>query len=164
MRTLVALVGLMVFGWFFLAPSSLAGSMDYLVVHGTSMEPSISRGDVVITRAQSSYAVGDLVAYGSDLGVIILHRIVGREGSRYVLKGDNNDFVDRFTPQDSEVLGRAVATLPSGGRVFSTLSSGPMLFGSLALAGVLFVWPRVAGRTRRDRRLRAHRTGERSGT
>jgi signal peptidase I len=143
------MLGLILLGWIFLAPSSLAGSTDYLVVHGTSMEPSVRQGDVVITRAGSNYKVGDVVAYGSDLGVIILHRIVGRNGDRYVLKGDNNTFTDRFTPQDSEVLGRAVLTIPSGGQAFSALSSPPVLFGSLALAGILLGLPVLTGRRSR---------------
>jgi signal peptidase I len=154
-RTLAAICGLTFIGWIFLAPSSLAGSMEYLVVHGTSMEPSVSRGDVVVTRAQSDYGVGDIVAYGSDLGVIILHRIIAREGDRYVLKGDNNAFVDRFTPHHSEVVGRAVATIPAGGRAFSVMSSGPMLFGSFALAGILLGLPKITG----HRRPRGDRIG-----
>jgi signal peptidase len=145
-RTLVGMFGLILLGWVFLAPSSLAGSLDYLVVHGASMEPWVSQGDVVITRAGSNYEVGEVVAYGSDLGVVILHRIVGRNGDRYVLKGDNNTFTDRFTPRDSEVLGRAVATIPAGGRAFSALSSPPVLFGSLALAGTLLGLPVLTGR------------------
>lgn len=41
------------------------------------------------------YDVGDVVAYRNlQLDTVVLHRIVAREGERYVLQGDSNTWLD----------------------------------------------------------------------
>src|SRR5579862_5129445 len=97
-RKLIAgALGLIVLGcvWFYFAPAGIGGSTTYVVTDGISMEPRFHTGDLVLVRSQSSYLVGEIVAYNSKmLHTIVLHRIVGRSGSRYLFKGDNNNFVD----------------------------------------------------------------------
>ena len=62
------------------------------------MQPRFHAGDLAIVRARSHYEVGHIVAYENlELGRIVLHRIIGRIGDRYVFKGDNNNFVDPTT-------------------------------------------------------------------
>ena len=81
--------------WFYFAPASVGGSTNWVVTDGISMEPRFHAGDLVLVRAQSDYRVGQIVAYhNKQLHTIVLHRIIGRAGSRYIFKGDNNNFVD----------------------------------------------------------------------
>src|SRR5580698_3453944 len=92
--------------WFYLAPTQFGGSATYVVTHGTSMEPRFHTGDLAIVRSQSSYHVGEIVAYHSHkLHTIVLHRIIGREGDKYIFKGDNNNFIDPERPVESQLIG-----------------------------------------------------------
>jgi signal peptidase len=101
--------------WLLLWPAGMGGSMTYIVVSGPSMEPAYTTGDFVAARAQASYDVGDIVVFSTDNGSVI-HRIIGGDGDTgYVMQGDNNPDVDRWTPTDEEVLGRAVLHVPNAG-------------------------------------------------
>src|SRR5260370_6367352 len=48
--------------WFGL-PQSLGGRADWVMVSGTSMLPRFHTGDLVLVEHQSSYHVGDVIAY-----------------------------------------------------------------------------------------------------
>src|SRR5687767_1939344 len=97
---LVAAIGGLAAGWLWLAPTQLpAGSASYVVPSGSSMLPTLREGDLAIVRAAPSYGPGDIVAYRSArLGETVLHRIVGVEQGKFVLKGDNNQWKDSDRP------------------------------------------------------------------
>src|SRR3954466_6560079 len=76
-------------------PLALGGSATYVGTHGISMEPRFHTGDLAILRAGPSYTVGDVVAYRSrSLNTVVMHRIVAMDGDRFVIQGDNNNFLD----------------------------------------------------------------------
>lgn len=101
--------------WLFVWPSVWGGSMTYITVSGPSMEPLYSTGDFVAAREQDSYEVGDIVVFRTGNGNVI-HRIVGGDGeSGYLMQGDNNPEIDKWTPTDEEVLGQAVLHVPGAG-------------------------------------------------
>ncbi len=111
-RTAISLLGTLgaiaavVVAWLTLGPIGFGGSTGYAMVIGTSMEPQLHRGDLVLVRRSPDYRVGQIVAYNSStLGRIVLHRIIGQTDGRYVFKGDNNDFVDPGTAQRSQLIG-----------------------------------------------------------
>ncbi len=141
--------------WFWLAPASVGGSSSWVVTEGISMEPRFHAGDLVLVRAQSDYKVGEIVAYHSNaFHTVVLHRIVGRAGSRYIFKGDNNNFVDFEHPARSQLIGALWLHVPGlGGRLESIHS--PLLIGGLfALATLLFAGAAFTSRRRRRRRQR----------
>lgn len=107
-----------------------------VVSSGTSMEPGVHAGDLIVVRRQSGYDAGDVVAYRSpDLGTV-LHRIVDIEGAgagrRYVMQGDNNDFIDAVQPTDEMVIGAMQVVVPHGGKLLGLL---PVI-----VAGALSLW------------------------
>jgi len=105
-------------GWLTLGPAQLGGPASFAVVVGTSMEPQLHRGDLAVVRAGSKPQAGDIVLYESaELGANVLHRVLRAEGDRYVLKGDNNDFLDDARPTDSEIVGELWFSIPDVGRV-----------------------------------------------
>ena len=111
-------LGLIVLGclWFWFAPVPLGGSTTYVVTRGISMEPRFHTGDLAIVRSQSSYHVGEIVAYHNNmLHTIVLHRIIGREGARYIFKGDNNSFIDPERPVASQLIGALWLHIPGAG-------------------------------------------------
>ena len=115
-------LGLVVLGclWFYFAPVPLGGSTTYVVTHGVSMEPRFHTGDLALVHSQSSYHVGEIVAYDNNmLRTVVLHRIIARDGSRYVFKGDNNKFIDPEHPAASQLIGALWLHVPAVARVCS---------------------------------------------
>ncbi len=149
----LALVGLL---WFFFAPTALGGSATYVVTDGISMEPRFHSGDLALVRSESDYRVGQIVAYHNrQLGTVVLHRIIGREGSRYVFKGDNNNFQDFEHPARSQLIGALSLHVPGAGRILDSIRSPALIavlfaFGTLLVGGASF-----AKRRRRRKRERA---------
>jgi signal peptidase I len=149
--------------WYYFAPVDLGGSTTYVVTDGVSMEPRFHTGDLALVRSQSSYHVGEIVAYNSRVyHTVVLHRIIARAGDRYVFKGDNNNFVDFEHPAASQLIGALWLHLPGWGARLRSLSS-PALVGALVafavllLTGVSF----ARGRRRRGRERRATEGAER---
>lgn len=92
--------------WYFLAPTQIGGQASYVTIRGVSMEPVMKKGDLVILKKKDSYKVGDIAAYRSkDVRQVVLHRIVGRDGERLIMQGDNTDAPDRERPLESELVG-----------------------------------------------------------
>ena len=114
----VAAFAALALAWTFFAPTQLGGGTSYAIIVGSSMEPGLHRGDLAVVRAQSSYQPGDVVLYDSrELGTKVLHRIVRVDGGRFVLKGDNNSFLDGERPTREQVLGTLWVRAPAVGRV-----------------------------------------------
>lgn len=137
------------------APASWGGSVTYLGIRGTSMEPMIHAGDLVMVRQQDDYEVGDVVAYRSDMGgAVVLHRIVATLSDGYLLQGDNNSFVDRDQPGRADVLGRKMLVIPHGERIIAVMAAPWMLI--VVGIGVASLWLQraVAGPRRRVGRRR----------
>ena len=139
--------------WFYLAPTQLGGSATYVVTHGISMEPRFHTGDLAIVRGQSSYHVGEIVAYHNhQLHTIVLHRIIGRDGDRYIFKGDNNNFVDPEHPLASQLIGALWIHIPGAGVRLQSIRS-PAVMGGLIFVGMLL----LTGGAFTQRRRRRHR-------
>jgi signal peptidase I len=110
-------VAVLAAGWLLLGPSQLGGRASYAVVVGSSMEPRLHRGDLALVRRSATYRPGDVVLYDSrELGSKVLHRIVRVEGDRFVLKGDNNDFLDPERPSADRIVGKLWVSVPAVGR------------------------------------------------
>jgi signal peptidase I len=157
-RKLISLalgLGVLACLWFYFAPVALGGSTSYVVTDGISMEPRFHTGDLALVRSQSSYRVGEVVAYYSNVfHTIVLHRIVGRTGARYVFKGDNNSFVDFEHPAANQLIGALWLHLPGVGGTLESVRS-PALIGGLAALGTLLFAGGVFTRSRRRRRRQA---------
>jgi len=154
-------LGLILLGslWFWFVPSQFGGSTTYVVTHGVSMRPRIHTGDLALVRAQSNYHVGEIVAYDSRmLHTIVLHRIIGRDGSRYIFKGDNNSFVDPEHPKASQLVGALWLHIAGAGATLQSIRS-PLLVAALIAVGMLILTGSVFARRRRLRR-RERRAGE----
>lgn len=125
----------------------LGGPLSYVSTSGASMEPHFSQGDLVLLRSVDTYQVGDVVAYHSQLlDAVIMHRIVNRDGDRYLFKGDNNSWIDPDKPTRTELIGTSWLRVPLAGSALSWLRAHwPLLPGiALLMASV--------GTTRRHRR------------
>jgi signal peptidase I len=154
-------LGLIVLGsaWFYFAPTGLGGSTTYVVTDGISMEPHFHGGDLAAVRRQSSYHVGEIVAYNSNVfHTIVLHRIIALDGDRYVFKGDNNNFTDFEHPAKSQLIGALWLHVPGAGAELQSMRS-PALVGGLIAAGIL-LFAGAAFTHRRRRRGKERRSGQ----
>lgn len=165
--TLITLAGfaLTIAAWFFLAPVQFGGPATYVIVDGNSMEPNLYRGDLVILHTAAAYSVGDVATYRHpDIGPII-HRIIQRDGERFVFQGDNNDFIDSYRPVQSELMGRFWLYLPKAGKLLERMRKPwfiALLTGVIGLAMVAPIPVNSAVRKRATRRQngRAVKTGQ----
>jgi signal peptidase I len=136
--------------WFLFAPPQLGGSTSLVVVDGTSMLPHLRSSDLVVLRQSSSPRVGDVVGYRSAmLNRVVLHRITAIEGTHFVLKGDNNSFVDPDRPERSELVGELWFHVPSAGRAIAWLHV-PWVLAALAALLVLAAGLSGSGARARD--------------
>lgn len=124
-----------------LRPDGLGGPAAYVFVSGTSMEPGLATGDLVIARRQESYERGDVIAYRvPDSNALVIHRIVGGSArTGYKTRGDNREGNDVWTPKPDEIRGRQIFTIPQGGKAVALLGQPlplAILAGALAFTGV----------------------------
>jgi signal peptidase len=127
---------------FYLWPTGLHGSTSMVIVSGHSMEPTYFTGDLVIARKMDP-SVGDVIVYApaSLGGSQIVHRIIGGNATDgWKMQGDNNNFVDPFTPKGSEVKGVVLVHYANFGRV-TVLLLNPIVWALVLLAAVvLLLW------------------------
>jgi signal peptidase len=133
----LAAAGVLVCAWLAIGPAQLGGPVSYAIVSGSSMEPHLHRGDLVVVRPAGRYQVGDVVAYRTAHGATILHRIIGTAGDRFVVRGDANTWTDPYQPSQRHIVGRLAHRLPGVGRALDWLRSPlPM---SLTVGAVSFL-------------------------
>jgi signal peptidase I len=142
--------------WIIFAPLQFGGQASYVVVNGNSMEPLYHKGDLVIVQSAAAYQVGEIVTYRHPQIGSVIHRIIGRDGERYVMKGDHNTWTDSYKPGRGDVLGKAWIYLPSAGALLMQLRTplAMALIAGLAGAVVLstvFEAPKARRRGRRRR-------------
>ncbi|HLF79169.1 MAG TPA: DUF5305 family protein [Dehalococcoidia bacterium] len=129
---------LVIASWFvFLRPTFLRGGTGYIIVAGHSMEPTLWTGDLVITRQQANYEVGNIVAFRVEGGNVI-HRIVGGDGvAGFDMQGDNNGWRDQWRPTNREIIGKQWLEIDGAGshlqrlkepRWFATVMAGMASF------------------------------------
>ena len=136
-----ALTFLAVGAWtVFLRPQLLGGPATYVLVSGTSMEPTLHNGDIVVVRRHESYRIGQIVAFRVPrgevgAGAIVIHRITGGAAlGGYELEGDNRETPDLWHPHATDIVGAKWLRILGGGRVFTFLRS-PL--GVAIVAGLL---------------------------
>ena len=151
----IALVGAGLF-WLNFAPTRLGGDSIYVVTSGISMDPRFHTGDLAILRPASSYKIGEIVGYKSPRIGIVMHRIIGEKKGHFLMKGDNNNFVDEYHPAPSDVVGRLWLHVPKVGRLINSQRGREttVLVAAAAMGGIIGV---PAERERRRRRTKTRR-------
>jgi signal peptidase len=139
---MLAACGAFALAWFvWLRPISVGGDASYIVVKGTSMEPTYHSGDLVIAHQGGTYHRGDIIAFRAggrfNDPAIVIHRIVGGNATQgFVTQGDNRDRTDPWRPKSANVVGRASFSVPYAGRIAETVRQ-PWAVAVLGAAAVL---------------------------
>jgi signal peptidase I len=129
------------FAWVaWLRPIGLKGSASYVMVSGTSMEPTYHTGDLVISHRKSDYEVGDVIVFQipagePGAGAKVIHRIVGGDAeSGFITQGDNRTTEDIWRTLPKDIIGEEWAMVPAVGHVFPYFRSPTIL---AVVAGML---------------------------
>jgi signal peptidase I len=146
--SLTLTLSLAVFWFVALRPAQLGGPAAYVLVSGESMLPTLKDGDLVLTRSQESYRVGDMVAYRvpqgeANAGAHVIHRIIGgSERDGFLIQGDNRTAPDMWRPKTRDMIGKVALRIPHGVNGLQLLRS-PLLLACLASGfAIVFFVPR----------------------
>ena len=140
---LLAQLGLVAAMLWFCLPQALGGRAGWVVVSGTSMLPHMHTGDLALVERQSSYHVGEVVAYHVPKGQVgagyeVIHRIVGGNArTGWVIQGDNRTLPDLWRPHNSDIVGARLLWIPKAYLILRFLHT-PLLLGLLAGFGIFF--------------------------
>lgn len=127
----------------YLRPTALGGPASYIFVSGTSMQPTMVTGDLVVLQRADDYAKGDVIAFAipdgePGAGTFVIHRIVGGSAEDgFVMQGDNKPAPDDWRPTSSFVQGRLWLHISGAGSLVAWLKQ-PSIFASLTAALVVF--------------------------
>lgn len=128
---LLGLIGI----WLAFAPAKLGGYTSYVIINGASMEPGFHTGDLVIVRKAIDYKVNDAVAYrDQQLQADVFHRIIAFDQDRFILKGDNNSWIDPYHPLKQDLIGKLWLHFPKLGKAVSWARNP---YNLAAIAGTL---------------------------
>ena len=92
------------------------------IIGSGSMEPLISKHDLLLLEGASSYQVEDVITYVSPRGGMVTHRIKELSAQGYITQGDANNIPDGEI-RGERVLGRVVFGIPMVGAVIDTILS-----------------------------------------
>jgi signal peptidase I len=141
------------------APVSLGGPVSYVIVDGTSMEPTYRHGDLVVAYQRDEYWPGDVIVYDApvDRRYDVVHRIVDDTEGGFVTQGDNMDQPDAWLVPDDVIYGGALFHIPRAG-VVAELLRQPATLAAIAGIGSFGLFG-----ARHRRRRRARHLDRRSG-
>lgn len=94
---------------------SFLGTSQFLaVVASGSMEPALSKGDLVVLSANSVIHKDDIIVFEKN-GETIIHRVVEATPSGFRTKGDKNPYTDSYAVRPADIVGKAVLVIPKAG-------------------------------------------------
>ena len=113
----------------------------FFEVATASMYPTIEIGDVVIVKITKEIEQNDIIVY-ADGESIITHRLIEKNDSELIAKGDANNSEDRPIQEDM-VFGKVIKIIPKLGiwrKIFTSREIVGLIIVLLILFGVTFVY------------------------
>lgn len=117
----------------------VVGFRSYTVLTG-SMEPGIMPGDLVIVKSVDTKKLekSDIITFKYE-GTTVTHRIVEKEESGFVTKGDNNNVEDSEIVLEADVIGEVITVIPNLGHVVAFLSKPIVMVLALIMLALLIL-------------------------
>ena len=99
--------------WWYLAPTKIGGSTRYVVTAGSAWSRGSTPGTWHRPARGHLQGRGDRRLPQHAAPRVVLHRIIAIAATRYIFKGDNNNFIDPVHPTRSELLGKLWVHVPA---------------------------------------------------
>jgi signal peptidase I len=155
---LILFMGLVIV-WIAFAPAKIGGQASYVMVNGISMEPNYHTGDLVIVRKAETYQVGDVITYrDAEMGAYVIHRIIGIEQGQFIIKGDNNSWIDAYQPTVDEIVGKQWVYAPKAGIAMQWLRKPINLSLTIVLLGGVFMSSMISSLQKAKKEKIVHRS------
>lgn len=106
-----------------------------------SMEPEMSKGDLIFVKKIDEIAVDDIVVYDSGRALIV-HRVIKIDGDMVTTQGDANPSADEPVNVKT-VKGKVVFTVPFVGKVVNFIKTPVGTIIIIALVIALLEIPRI---------------------
>ena len=136
-------------------PARFGGKASFLIVKGTSMNPTYHVGDLLYVREVNTYKVGDPAVYKipagePGAGFLVVHRVKEiQSNGRYVMQGDNKKFADDYRPRPKDMMGKPLKNLGQG-PTWVILRLPFFCALAIALAVTWLLWPHRQKVSRKD--------------
>lgn len=118
------------------------------VVLSGSMEPEMSKGDLIVVKELEAYREKDIVVYQSKSSLVV-HRIISIDGDAVITQGDANN-----APDDpinlSAIKGKVLLRIPYVGRVVNLIKTPIGTISIVAIAILLIEIPRRTEKKKDD--------------
>ena len=115
------------------------------IIGSGSMEPILSKNDLLLIKGVRSYQIEDIVTYVSPRGALVTHRIKELSEQGFITQGDANNIPDEAI-SGQRVLGRVVFVLPGAGSIID----GVLSPAGIILLSCMFLLVCLVQRIRRD--------------
>ena len=132
----------------YLWPASLGGDTHFVVVQGSSMEPTFHLGEAIMVKDNPSPEVGDIIVFNIPAdepagGMLVIHRVRSiRPDGSYETQGDNRATPDTFHTTDGDVMGSPVHAVPHVGRLIGLASKPIVVALATGSVAVMLLWPK----------------------
>lgn len=104
----------------------LVGANRASVVFGSSMEPTFSKGDMVLTKhvEPSQISVGEVITFWTEGGKkIVSHRVIEESDDNFKTKGDGNEDPDTWIVIPEALVGKYWVKIPYFGYLVAFIKS-----------------------------------------
>ena len=108
---LIILISIMVISLKFFIKDFQPFGFIILQVSSNSMIPTYQKGDFIIIKKQTTYAIGDIITYEileENEKYYVTHRIIKKYGNEYITKGDANNREDTKTVKYADIKGKVL--------------------------------------------------------
>ena len=100
-----------------------------------SMEPAISKNDIIITKKNNTYEINDIITFSKDKNYIT-HRIISKNNDTYITKGDANNTADNAI-ETSSIIGKVIKVYPNLG-IWKEVFTNPKILVIIFITLVIF--------------------------
>lgn len=87
---------------------ALVQPIQFSVLIGESMEPTIEGGDIIVYTQYSEISEGDIIVFNNPNDVTVGHRVIEVRDDGYIAQGDNNDDPDPYLITEEHVEGKVI--------------------------------------------------------
>jgi len=120
----------------------ISSPFKFLVVHGSSMEPTIKEGDLIVVYQTNELKIGDVITYLHEVDgrhYLFTHRIVEMHGDIIRTKGDALEKPDSYTVKKSDVVGKVVLVIPMLGMLILLATSTAGWISFILIPSILLI-------------------------